>query len=272
MTHVNLPGVPDYTERVTVYCTDRIIELVFPSPYLRHLPTRLTVRRGGDNHALETIEYRASYEEAFREELRAFHAAATGKAPVQTTVDRRPARCRTPALRIQERQTHENRRFLGLRFPSLPRKAMLAWCAERGVKDVEIGVGAWGPWPRPHLDLATIGHGGRARSPQGRAEGARHSAGGGQCRGQSAASRSRQAQGCAGALQRGGRSGGGAGREARGDHERLPGRCRPAARSASFPAGPPRPTTRSSSPGRWKTRSARSGARPARGSPRKRRR
>ncbi len=42
-------------------------------------------------------------------------------------------------------------------LPGLPRKAMLAWCAERGVKDVEIGVGAWGPWPRPHLDLATIG-------------------------------------------------------------------------------------------------------------------
>ncbi len=86
MTHVNLPGVPDYTERVTVYCSDRIIELAFPSPYLRHFPTRLTVRRGGDNLALETTEYRASYEEAFREELRAFHAAATGKAPVQTPV------------------------------------------------------------------------------------------------------------------------------------------------------------------------------------------
>jgi predicted dehydrogenase len=86
MTHVNLPGVPDYTERVTVYCTDRIIELVFPSPYLRHFPTRLTLRRGANNQALETTEYRASYEEAFREELRAFHAAATGKAAVQTTV------------------------------------------------------------------------------------------------------------------------------------------------------------------------------------------
>ena len=34
---------------------------------------------GGDAHELETSEYRVSYEEAFREELRAFHAAATGK-------------------------------------------------------------------------------------------------------------------------------------------------------------------------------------------------
>ena len=89
MTHLNLPGVPDYTERVTVYCTDRIIELTFPSPYLRHAPTRLTVRQRGKGapFALETIEHRVSYEEAFREELRAFHAAATSAAPVQTTVE-----------------------------------------------------------------------------------------------------------------------------------------------------------------------------------------
>ena len=86
MTHLNLPGVPDYTERVAIYCTDRIIELTFPSPYLRHLPTRLTLRRGVDG-ALETQEFRVSYEEAFREELRAFHAAACGEAPVQTTVE-----------------------------------------------------------------------------------------------------------------------------------------------------------------------------------------
>ncbi len=87
MTHLNLPGVPDYTERVTVYASDRIVELTFPSPYLRHLPTRLTVRRAGEKHALEISDYRPSYEEAFREELRAFHAAATGQSPVQTTVE-----------------------------------------------------------------------------------------------------------------------------------------------------------------------------------------
>jgi hypothetical protein len=34
-----------------------------------------------------TQEFRSSYEEAFREELRAFHAAATGKAPVRTPVE-----------------------------------------------------------------------------------------------------------------------------------------------------------------------------------------
>lgn len=87
MTHLNLPGVPDYTERVAVYCRDRIIELVFPSPYLRHMPTKLSVRRGAGQHALETSEHRSSYEEAFREELRAFHAAATGAGKVETTLE-----------------------------------------------------------------------------------------------------------------------------------------------------------------------------------------
>ena len=43
-------------------------------------------------------------------------------------------------------------------LPQLERRSMFAWCAERGVTDVELGVGTWGPWPRPHLDLATIGH------------------------------------------------------------------------------------------------------------------
>ncbi len=41
-------------------------------------------------------------------------------------------------------------------LPHLERRALFAWCAERGVTDIELGVGAWGPWPRPHLDLATI--------------------------------------------------------------------------------------------------------------------
>lgn len=87
MTHLALPGVPDYTERVTIYCVDRIIELVFPAPYLRHEPTRLTMRRSGAGHALETTDYRVSYEEAFREQLRAFHAAVCGEAPVSTPVE-----------------------------------------------------------------------------------------------------------------------------------------------------------------------------------------
>src|SRR5687767_13880432 len=45
-------------------------------------------------------------------------------------------------------------------LPKLSRTAVFAWCAERGVSDIELGVGAWGPWPRPHLDIETIGEAG----------------------------------------------------------------------------------------------------------------
>jgi hypothetical protein len=102
MTHLNLPGVPSYQERLTVYCSDRIVELNFPSPYLRHAPTRLNVRRGGAGHALHSKDIRVSYEEAFREELRAFHAAACGEAPVVTTVEqgRRDVELLTSAFRL----------------------------------------------------------------------------------------------------------------------------------------------------------------------------
>jgi sugar phosphate isomerase/epimerase len=42
-------------------------------------------------------------------------------------------------------------------LPMLNRRALFSWCAERGIADIELGIGAWGPWPRPHLDLRTIG-------------------------------------------------------------------------------------------------------------------
>ena len=88
LEHLNLPGVADYRERVTAYCRDRIVELTFPSPYLRHFPTRLVERRSdGSVAGLDTIDVRVSYEEAFRNELRAFHASITTGAPVRATVE-----------------------------------------------------------------------------------------------------------------------------------------------------------------------------------------
>ena len=51
LTHLNLPGVADYTERVTVFCRDRILELSFPSPYLRFHPTQLVEKRSGAGSA-----------------------------------------------------------------------------------------------------------------------------------------------------------------------------------------------------------------------------
>jgi predicted dehydrogenase len=95
LTHLNLPGVADYRERVTAYCTDAVLELTFPSPYLRHHPTRLVQKRSyarpGDTSrpalGLATTEFRGSYEEAFRNELRAFHDSVIRGAPVRASAE-----------------------------------------------------------------------------------------------------------------------------------------------------------------------------------------
>jgi predicted dehydrogenase len=91
LTHLNLPGVSDYTERVTVFCRDRILELTFPSPYLRFHPTQLVEKRSAgskaDPAALQVTQHRISYEESFRNELRAFHASVTTGAPVRASAE-----------------------------------------------------------------------------------------------------------------------------------------------------------------------------------------
>lgn len=84
MTHLAVPGLADYRERISVYFDDAVLELVFPSPYLNHQPTRLTIRTSHGHTARET-ELRPGYGEAFVEELRGFHAATTTGAPVVNT-------------------------------------------------------------------------------------------------------------------------------------------------------------------------------------------
>lgn len=79
MVHFRLPGVAEYRERITLYFEDRIVELVFPAPYLNHHPTRLAVR-SSDGFALTEREIRTSYEEPFVRELVHFHATVTGRA------------------------------------------------------------------------------------------------------------------------------------------------------------------------------------------------
>ena len=85
--HHNLPGVNDYSERLTLHCSDRVLELTFPSPYLRHQPTRLVEHRSDGAIGLRSTSHHVSYEEAFREELRAFADACAGRAPVVTPVE-----------------------------------------------------------------------------------------------------------------------------------------------------------------------------------------
>ena len=86
MTHLFVPQVADYNERITLYFSDLVLELMFPSPYLNYFPTRLTVARSEGN-VWQKTEYRASYEEAFIRELQGFWASVVEGKPVRNTVE-----------------------------------------------------------------------------------------------------------------------------------------------------------------------------------------
>jgi predicted dehydrogenase len=82
MTHLTVPMLADYTERVALYFDHALLELVFPSPWLNHQPTRLVIRRS-DGEALRTEETRAGFEEAYIRELEGFWASIVEGAPVR---------------------------------------------------------------------------------------------------------------------------------------------------------------------------------------------
>ena len=84
--HLVVPKLADYVERVTLYFDDRIYELTFPSPYLNHQPTTLIEKRS-EGHQARTILHRASYQEAFVEELKGWWRAIVEGAPVVNPVE-----------------------------------------------------------------------------------------------------------------------------------------------------------------------------------------
>lgn len=86
MTHLTVPHLPDYRERISIYFDDASLELEFPSPWLNHHPTRLSVRTG-DGHVLERADIHVGYEEAFVEELKGFWSAIVEGAPVRNTAE-----------------------------------------------------------------------------------------------------------------------------------------------------------------------------------------
>ena len=86
MSHLTVPDLPHYSERITLVFEGSSLELEFPSPWLNHAPTRLTERRGR-GVALETREIRTGYEEAFVEELKGFHRAITLGEPIRNTAE-----------------------------------------------------------------------------------------------------------------------------------------------------------------------------------------
>jgi hypothetical protein len=86
MVHLKVPSLADYRERISFYFDDGVLELEFPSPWLNHQPTRLTIKRS-DGHTLVSEDVRTGYEEAFIEELKGFWTAIVEGTPVRNTAE-----------------------------------------------------------------------------------------------------------------------------------------------------------------------------------------
>jgi predicted dehydrogenase len=86
MVHLKVPALADYSEKITFYFDEGILELEFPSPWLNHQPTRLTVKTSdGYTHVREDV--RTGYEEAFIEELKGFWSAIVEGKSVRNTAE-----------------------------------------------------------------------------------------------------------------------------------------------------------------------------------------
>ena len=72
---VDLPGIARYEQELAFYAPNERLALVFPSPFLRSMPTELVLEGGqaGTPSAWRTVKT-ASYDEAFKRELQEFHA------------------------------------------------------------------------------------------------------------------------------------------------------------------------------------------------------
>jgi predicted dehydrogenase len=86
ISHVVVPKLADYQERISLFFDDRRFELIFPSPYLNHFQTRLIAYRSEGMH-LSTTEHRNGFEEAFVRELIGFWEAIVNEAPVRNTAE-----------------------------------------------------------------------------------------------------------------------------------------------------------------------------------------
>jgi predicted dehydrogenase len=86
ISHVVVPKLADYQERISLFFDDRRFELIFPSPYLNHYQTRLIGYRSDGMHLAKT-EHRNGFEEAFVRELIGFWEAIVKGAAVRNTAE-----------------------------------------------------------------------------------------------------------------------------------------------------------------------------------------
>lgn len=84
-----LEKLRDYFEEIALMSSANRLRIQFPSPYLRHFPTPI-VFQGMDEGTAYEKRILASYDEAFREELLAFHnCVLNGLEPLTTVADAR---------------------------------------------------------------------------------------------------------------------------------------------------------------------------------------
>lgn len=86
---VDLPGIAQYKQELAFYAPDQRVTLTLPSPYLRAMPSLLTIEGGDDGspHSWRTNET-LSYEEAFKLELIEFESAIrAGRDPRTNIID-----------------------------------------------------------------------------------------------------------------------------------------------------------------------------------------
>lgn len=81
MNWISVPGLKHYEETLRFVSPESRVTLTFPSPYLRHFPTPLSIEtRDGDE--LVVSSHTVSYEEAFRAEIHHFReCVVTGRKP-----------------------------------------------------------------------------------------------------------------------------------------------------------------------------------------------
>jgi predicted dehydrogenase len=100
LSHVVVPGLADYNERISLFFDDRRYELIFPSPYLHNFPTRL-VSYTSQGMRLAGTEHRNGFGESFVRELEGFWDSIVNGRAVRNT----PEEARTDMELVHEFMT-----------------------------------------------------------------------------------------------------------------------------------------------------------------------
>ena len=81
-----VPGLRKFDESLTAYSADRVVSIVFPSPFLKYAPTVVEEwRMDGDTY--QELQTTAHYAEAFKEELIHFHECIVQGATPDTPLE-----------------------------------------------------------------------------------------------------------------------------------------------------------------------------------------